>query len=44
MYYSKDMNTNKLEMTEFVPRKGEFKREFIALLSKLIRLSDGRPS
>ena len=33
-----------IKMAEFVPGNGEFKREFIALLSKLIRLSDGRPS
>ena len=41
-----DPNTqiHAIKMAEFVPGNGEFKREFIALLSKLIRPSDGRPS
>ena len=32
-----------IRMAEFVPRNGELKREFISLLSKLIRLSERRP-
>ena len=40
-----DPNTqiHTIKMAEFVPWNGELKREFITLLSKLIRLSEGRP-
>ena len=30
-------------LAEFVPWNGELKREFVSLLSKLIRLSERRP-
>ena len=38
-----DAQTHVIRMAEFVPWNGELKREFISLLSKLIRLSERRP-
>ena len=38
-----DAQAQVIRMAEFVPWNGELKREFISLLSKLIRLSERRP-
>ena len=38
-----DAQEQVIRMAEFVPWNGELKREFISLLSKLIRLSERRP-
>ena len=38
-----DTQEHAIQMAEFVPWNGELKREFISLLSKLIRLSERRP-